>query len=326
MPSGGAPRNRPILVTGSPRSGTTFVGRMLALPHDVHYIHEPFNPLVGPNVTEARFPSWFAYVTDASATDVLAPLAYTLACHYDFGYALSRARRPADAPEAFRHWRAFKGARQRGARPLVKDPIALFSSAWLARTFDADVLIMIRHPAAMASSFKRLGWTIDARRFREFLAQTDLMDAYLAEYADEVRTFAHDTRSIVESAALLWKLCYHMVAQFRSRFPQWTYLRYEDLAAEPVAGLRDLYQRFDLAFSDAVRERIVAYTATAERTLKNHALSAVNSIGLSGGVVPIDSRASIAKWGAALSASEIDTVRSIVRPVADQFYSAADWQ
>jgi hypothetical protein len=32
---------RPILVTGSPRSGTTFVGRMLALSPGVHYIHEP---------------------------------------------------------------------------------------------------------------------------------------------------------------------------------------------------------------------------------------------------------------------------------------------
>ena len=36
---------RPILVTGAHRSGTTWVGKMLALAPGVAYVHEPFNPL-----------------------------------------------------------------------------------------------------------------------------------------------------------------------------------------------------------------------------------------------------------------------------------------
>src|SRR6185437_8497572 len=32
-----------ILVTGCPRSGTTFLGRVLALPNEVCYVSEPFN-------------------------------------------------------------------------------------------------------------------------------------------------------------------------------------------------------------------------------------------------------------------------------------------
>lgn len=36
-----------ILVTGTVRSGTTFVGKVLSLPLEVDYIHEPFNPLCG---------------------------------------------------------------------------------------------------------------------------------------------------------------------------------------------------------------------------------------------------------------------------------------
>ena len=34
---------KPILVTGSHRSGTTWVGKMLAATGSVGYIHEPFN-------------------------------------------------------------------------------------------------------------------------------------------------------------------------------------------------------------------------------------------------------------------------------------------
>lgn len=36
-----------IFVTGVIRSGTTFVGKILSLPLQVDYIHEPFNPLCG---------------------------------------------------------------------------------------------------------------------------------------------------------------------------------------------------------------------------------------------------------------------------------------
>ena len=36
-----------VLVTGSPRSGTTAVGQMLALGRGVGTLHEPFNRLVG---------------------------------------------------------------------------------------------------------------------------------------------------------------------------------------------------------------------------------------------------------------------------------------
>ena len=36
-------RSNPIFVTGAPRSGTTWVGKMLALSKKIGYIHEPFN-------------------------------------------------------------------------------------------------------------------------------------------------------------------------------------------------------------------------------------------------------------------------------------------
>src|SRR5580692_10771965 len=41
--------NRPILVTGSHRSGTTWVGRMIASHPDVAYLSEPFNVRVPPS-------------------------------------------------------------------------------------------------------------------------------------------------------------------------------------------------------------------------------------------------------------------------------------
>jgi hypothetical protein len=307
-------RARPILVTGSPRSGTTFVGRMLALSPEVHYIHEPFHPRFGPEVTAARFREFYTYLGDDSADAVLKPLARTMALHYDLGPALRRARRPADARRAVRQWHQFNRARRRGARALVKDPAALFSSEWLADAFQMKVIVLIRHPAAVAASYKRLGWEIDPR-VGAFLSQPALVDTLLADHSDEIRVFASEVQPPLERLALRWKLMYHAVDQFRSRRPEWTYLRYEDLAAEPVASLRDVYRRFDLVLSAAAREQIVAMTSSA-----NRALSSPDQW-----PAPIDSRASITKWRSMLSPSEIDTVRSIVQPVSDRFYGDADW-
>ncbi|NEQ55044.1 MAG: hypothetical protein F6K11_33795, partial [Leptolyngbya sp. SIO3F4] len=43
----GFPIEKWIFVTGAIRSGTTFVGKILSLPLEVDYIHEPFNPQCG---------------------------------------------------------------------------------------------------------------------------------------------------------------------------------------------------------------------------------------------------------------------------------------
>ncbi|HUH21151.1 MAG TPA: hypothetical protein VLZ09_04715, partial [Gaiellaceae bacterium] len=54
-----ASAKRPILVTGAHRSGTTWVGKMLALAPGVGYVHEPFNP----RFSAGRFDRYFTVVT-----------------------------------------------------------------------------------------------------------------------------------------------------------------------------------------------------------------------------------------------------------------------
>src|SRR5690349_10236845 len=56
---------RPILVTGAHRSGSTWVGRMLAEAPGVLYVHEPFSVSDPPGrgVCNVRFARWFTYVT-----------------------------------------------------------------------------------------------------------------------------------------------------------------------------------------------------------------------------------------------------------------------
>ena len=52
----------------------------------------------------------------------------------------------------------FKRSKEAGLRPLLKDPIAIMSCEWLAETFNMDVIVVIRHPAAFVASLKVAGW------------------------------------------------------------------------------------------------------------------------------------------------------------------------
>jgi len=55
--------------------------------------------------------------------------------------------------------------RIRNDRPLIKDPIAIFSTEWLCKKFNMKVLVMIRHPAAFCSSLKIKNWAFNFNHF-----------------------------------------------------------------------------------------------------------------------------------------------------------------
>jgi hypothetical protein len=68
------PVRKPILVTGSHRSGTTWVGRIIASSPSVAYIHEPFHIRHDPDVCPARFDHWFTYVCEENEDQYRKPI------------------------------------------------------------------------------------------------------------------------------------------------------------------------------------------------------------------------------------------------------------
>ena len=145
-------RHRPILVTGSHRSGTGWLGQVLAAsPAGVGWIWEPFSILHRPGTCAVEFPYWFPYVTDENGQAYESAVADTLAWRYRPAAELRSLRSPKDAARMARDWYSFSGHRRRGSIPVLKDPIALFSSEWLASRFGMDVAVLIRHPAAFTA-------------------------------------------------------------------------------------------------------------------------------------------------------------------------------
>ena len=79
-----AGRHRPILVTGSLRSGTSWAGNMLCRSGEAGYIHEPFNVSRLPGWAGGLFPHWFQYVCDENESAYAATIERILHHRYPF--------------------------------------------------------------------------------------------------------------------------------------------------------------------------------------------------------------------------------------------------
>ena len=167
---------KPILVTGSHRSGTTWVGKMIASSPAVGYIQEPFHPCRRPGICAVTFPYPFAYVTDENGTAFYDHMKATLSFQFQFGAALATLKTPRDVAIMLKYGTEFFFSRSRRVVPLIKDPLAVFSAEWLARRFEMNVIVMIRHPAAFACSIRRRNWR---HNFSHFLQQPLLMQDHL---------------------------------------------------------------------------------------------------------------------------------------------------
>jgi Sulfotransferase family len=303
---------KPIPVTGSYRCGITWVGKMIATSPSVGYIHEPFNPLLRPGIFTAKIPNWFMYVTEENETPFYKPLKNTLAFRFSVSAELPELRSPRLVGRMAKNWYNFYRNRSHHAIPLMKDPIALFSSEWLAQRFEMRVIMLIRHPAAFASSLRRLNWGHD---FSGFLQQPLLMRDHLAPFANEIEAFAKNKQDILDQAILLWRMMHHVMLKYQAAHSDWLYLRHEDISADPLQHFTHIFKHLKLDFTEQIKTTIEDYTNSSNPSdaQKGHILT------------KRDSKSNIKSWKKKLSEAEITHIRTKVEDISHWFYSDSDW-
>ncbi len=302
---------QPILVTGAHRSGTTWVGKMLAANPVTAYISEPLNLLHRRGVYRAEVKRWYQYITPKNEADYLPAFQQLLNFRYHLFPELGSLRSQKDFLRMGRDLSIFAKGKLLGQRALLKDPFAVFSTPWFAQKLNCKVVITIRHPGGFASSLKRLDWRFD---FRDLLDQPMLMRDHLeADRADMESMPADD---IVGQSALLWRMIYRSVHTTLKLFPDFKLVRHEDLSLDPVAGYKSLYESLGLPFDDKVRDAILNSSSSENPTELSK--KKVHS-------VKLDSRANMGNWKKRLTPEEITRIRKITEDVSHLFYSDEEW-
>jgi hypothetical protein len=305
--------SRPILVTGSHRSGTTWTGALLGLSGEALPIHEPFNPTYPRSWLRQPPTRWFQHLDASANANWSSQISDIVGLRPPLASMLRRSAHPRHVTRVLEEAAQARLARRRSARALLKDPIAFFSAPWLAQHADAQVVVLVRHPAAFASSLKRLGWAFD---FSNLSEQPALMDGPLAGFRTEIDEALAHGLDIIDTATLLWRMINTVALRYGEEHSDWEILRYEDLAADPIGGFQDLYARLGLAWSESVAHSVALHTGEG----KGRAVAD----GDKGGIVR-DSNAAMWTWTDRLTSDEIGRVRSQTASVAMHFYSDDDW-
>lgn len=305
------PAPTPILVTGTHRSGTSWVGKMLAADASTAYISEPLNVLHRPGVFHVKVQHWYQYICEENEKDYLPAFQELLEFDYNLWDEIRSLRSRRDVLRMGRDFYIFYNALMRGQRALLKDPFAVFSTPWFAKRLDCRVVIVVRHPAAFASSLKRLNWLFD---FQDLLDQPLLMRDHLEPYREQMQSV--ERNDVIGQAALLWKLIYVSLDATRSSHPEFLMVRHEDLSRDPIPGYRALYTALGLEFTPRV-EKIILNSSSSEnpREISRKKVHAVN----------LDSRANLDNWKKRMTAEEIERVRTITDGSSTMYYSDAEW-
>lgn len=178
-------QRRPLLVTGVPRSGTTWLARLLATaPGTALAGREPMNPRGRQYALGGTLDGW---------TRLREPTP-------------GQVRRLRAAYRGLNPWVYSRyGTRQYaaalpGTRLVVKDPCALLAIAPVAEITGAVPVLVYRHPGAVLASFRRMGWrprTDEVRALLPDLAPSDDPAAELAGFWAALHTAAlEDLRQV----------------------------------------------------------------------------------------------------------------------------------
>ena len=293
---------KPILVTGIHKSGTTWVGKILAESKEVGYVYEPFN-----YGTDRKSPVkyWYQYIADNVAEAKEFDDYMQVYLQFSVKHLVTDlARQINSATEVYRTLRTNANLIM-SKRQLVKDPIAVLSAEWLAQRYDMYVVMLIRHPAAFVASAKKRDYNFP---FEHLLSQKELMDRFLYPYEEEIRKFAAEKQDAISQAMVLWKLIYHVVNCYRELHPEWVYLRNEDLSLNPQKEFENLYQALDLELTDKIKNVIYESSTSDVNTHTKR-----------------DSKKNIGYWKKVLTPEEIDRVYENVHEVSAHFYDHSDW-
>lgn len=271
---------RPILILGHGRSGTTWVGNVLATGRRVLYTFEPGSP-----TPDQPFAGWFAYARPGQANQ-------TLQQTFDPAFQGLPGRR---------NWRrSFIHRLMPGYQLVIKDVAGLMAAEWLQERYRPAMLLVIRHPCPTILSELEQG-TDPQKSKATLLAQSQLFEEQLQPYRPviEAATTPH------EILAALWAARYRVIANALPRHPHWKIVTYESLCEEPVATFHQLFSHFRLPWSDRNANFIwQSSTTTAPGRYSGKRVS----------------RHQLDKWKEKLTPAEIAAIFRVIQPFQLPFY------
>lgn len=298
-----------VVVSGLPRSGTSWTGKALSFAPGFTYYREPDN---SDFVAGAPGPDyWNLYLRKGDEHPVYGPhmeraLSGTIANSFtlfeDFGPLVSRM--PAQLRGIADHWPTLYMRKPNVLVKLIRSSLAL---DWIAGRYPASRIVsLVRHPVGQFESYRKQGW--ERGDLTGLLADERLAIDHLAPFVEHIRA----AKSFWERAGAFWGAINFVVYRQAQAGGAHSVLPFEWLCMDAPVHMRMLYDHLGLE-----------WTAKAEHFVD------VRQGGVDGDPYSLirDSRAQIDKWRSTVAQKDVDACRAFAEPFGLPVYQEFDpWQ
>ena len=216
---------RSVFLAGTARSGTTWLGELIAAQQPTRMMFEPFHPQKVPDYGAYNYFQYMRPEEDDAALEAFCARVLT-----------GQIRNP---------WIDRDIRVLRPQARIIKDVRANLLLKWLSRRFpDLPVVLLLRHPCAVVLSRMELGWATD-QDIAPMLSQEKLVDDFLKDKIEFIAQARHDE----EKHAVIWAIHNAVpLAQFADGGIH--IIRYESLLSDTAACLHELMTSIGGAFDD----------------------------------------------------------------------------
>ena len=227
----------PLLVTGVPRSGTTWLARLLATaPGTALAGREPMNPRGRQYALAGTLDAWTRLELPTPRQRRALRLTYIGLNPRTYGkYGRTQWRAPLP-----------------GTRIVVKDPFAMLSVPSITSITGATGLQLYRHPGAVLTSYRRMGWRADLEELAPFADVVPTAGPLVAELFATSPADLDDT----DAMGVFWSILTTIALDGMQREPRTLMVAHHELAAGGEPATRRLFAELALEFSAATGDEL----------------------------------------------------------------------
>lgn len=277
----------PILLTGLPRCGSSWVGQRLSTVDGIRYRYESLNKDWVPALRGKLAP--FRYQRPGTPGPE----------HIRQAANRAMAGRQSNRQRLRGIYRGYGDAVfRRQGRLVLKDPTACLLAGWLSQRHGCRVIVLTRHPCGFVHSVRRLGWPM---RLQRLLTQRPLVRDHLQPHLPVLEACLDDPLAALGG---LWAATHHVLCRQAAEDEptpseagsNWHFLPYERLCLAPEAGFAELSDAVGAPVSPAIddgkhqedpgstvkdsRRVALAWKAGLTRDEKRRVMTPVDALGL----------------------------------------------
>lgn len=228
-----ASRKPPIYLVGLPRSGTTWIGEVVNTSPGVKYFFEPFNFRFIPEAIPHR--QKYVHSTDQDED-------FARYCRDAFAGKINHQHYKFHLNWIYKKIPWFPG------RVTIKDVNSLLALEWIDYHINPKIVMIMRHPCAVASSWFRL-WGGPQKELETLLEQLLKQPKLMRDYLQPFEELMRKAQGFWQQVGVFWGAMYYVALEQQKKHPHWLVVQHEQFCQQPIQAYRQLFEKLDLPWS-----------------------------------------------------------------------------